>query len=143
MKCTSERRRGDAPDTLERPVTTFRSRRFCHCRSLLSSLSDFLLLVLKDLIAQRSDLKIILMSATLNARLFSDYFYDCPSVHIPGRLPSPMRLPPTCPSSPVPPPPHVSNCLSFQAELFQSNSFFLKMPLQKPSKCAPFRPADA
>ncbi|XP_028250740.1 putative ATP-dependent RNA helicase DHX57 [Parambassis ranga] len=47
--------------------------------------SDFLLLVLKDLIVQRPDLKIILMSATLNANLFSEYFYNCPTVHIPGR----------------------------------------------------------
>ncbi|XP_029317608.1 LOW QUALITY PROTEIN: putative ATP-dependent RNA helicase DHX57 [Cottoperca gobio] len=47
--------------------------------------SDFLLLVLKDLIMQRPDLKIILMSATLNANLFSQYYYDCPTVHIPGR----------------------------------------------------------
>ncbi|XP_070784836.1 putative ATP-dependent RNA helicase DHX57 isoform X3 [Enoplosus armatus] len=47
--------------------------------------SDFLLLVLKDLIVQRPDLKIILMSATLNANLFSEYFYNCPAVHIPGR----------------------------------------------------------
>lgn len=47
--------------------------------------SDFLLLVLKDLIIQRPDLKIILMSATLNANLFSEYFYNCPTVHIPGR----------------------------------------------------------
>ncbi|XP_062299417.1 putative ATP-dependent RNA helicase DHX57 [Scomber scombrus] len=47
--------------------------------------SDFLLLVLKDLITQRPDMKIILMSATLNANLFSEYFYNCPTVHIPGR----------------------------------------------------------
>lgn len=47
--------------------------------------SDFLLLVLKDLIVQRPDLKIILMSATLNASLFSEYFYNCSTVHIPGR----------------------------------------------------------
>lgn len=47
--------------------------------------SDFLLLVLKDLTVARPDLKIILMSATLNANLFSEYFYDCPAVHIPGR----------------------------------------------------------
>ncbi|KAM7367031.1 hypothetical protein PAMP_014956 [Pampus punctatissimus] len=47
--------------------------------------SDFLLLVLKDLIIQRPDIKIILMSATLNANLFSEYFYNCPTVHIPGR----------------------------------------------------------
>ncbi|XP_062375856.1 putative ATP-dependent RNA helicase DHX57 [Sardina pilchardus] len=47
--------------------------------------SDFLLLILKDLILQRSDLKVILMSATLNAELFSEYFHGSPSVHIPGR----------------------------------------------------------
>ncbi|RVE56430.1 hypothetical protein OJAV_G00221220 [Oryzias javanicus] len=47
--------------------------------------SDFLLLVLKDLIIKRPDLKIVLMSATLNANLFSEYFYNCPTVHIPGR----------------------------------------------------------
>ncbi|XP_030575970.1 putative ATP-dependent RNA helicase DHX57 [Archocentrus centrarchus] len=47
--------------------------------------SDFLLLVLKDLMVQRPDLKIILMSATLNANLISEYFYNCPTVHIPGR----------------------------------------------------------
>ncbi|XP_036402780.1 putative ATP-dependent RNA helicase DHX57 [Megalops cyprinoides] len=47
--------------------------------------SDFLLLVLKDLMIQRPDLKIVLMSATLNAELFSQYFYNCQTIHIPGR----------------------------------------------------------
>lgn len=87
----NERRRGDDPYTAERSLEIFRTKSFCHCCPLVSSLSDFLLLVLKDLIVQRSDLKIILMSATLNAHLFSDYFYDCPSIHVPGGLPSPLR----------------------------------------------------
>uniref|UniRef100_A0A4W5KEL6 Putative ATP-dependent RNA helicase DHX57 n=1 Tax=Hucho hucho TaxID=62062 RepID=A0A4W5KEL6_9TELE len=47
--------------------------------------SDFLLLVLKDLMVQRPDLKIILMSATLNADLFSQYYNNCNTIHIPGR----------------------------------------------------------
>ncbi|XP_030627357.1 LOW QUALITY PROTEIN: putative ATP-dependent RNA helicase DHX57 [Chanos chanos] len=47
--------------------------------------SDFLLLVLKDLMVNRSDLKVILMSATLNADLFSQYFHHSPVIHIPGR----------------------------------------------------------
>ncbi|KAM9317170.1 putative ATP-dependent RNA helicase DHX57 [Gastrophryne carolinensis] len=47
--------------------------------------SDFLLLVLKDVMMKRPDLKILLMSATLNAELFSQYFNGCPVVHIPGR----------------------------------------------------------
>ncbi|XP_064002332.1 putative ATP-dependent RNA helicase DHX57 [Pogoniulus pusillus] len=47
--------------------------------------SDFLLLVLKDIMSQRPDLRIILMSATLNADLFSQYFHSCPVISIPGR----------------------------------------------------------
>uniref|UniRef100_A0A8C8RDX7 Putative ATP-dependent RNA helicase DHX57 n=1 Tax=Pelusios castaneus TaxID=367368 RepID=A0A8C8RDX7_9SAUR len=47
--------------------------------------SDFLLLVLKDIMFQRPDLRIILMSATLNAELFSQYFNSCPVINIPGR----------------------------------------------------------
>ncbi|KAI9335726.1 Asp-Glu-Ala-Asp/His box polypeptide 57 [Obelidium mucronatum] len=47
--------------------------------------SDFLLMVLKDLLEVRVDLKIILMSATLNAGLFASYFSGAPTVHIPGR----------------------------------------------------------
>ncbi|XP_071596127.1 putative ATP-dependent RNA helicase DHX57 isoform X1 [Heliangelus exortis] len=47
--------------------------------------SDFLLLVLKDIMVQRPDLRIILMSATLNAELFSQYFHSCPIISIPGR----------------------------------------------------------
>lgn len=33
---------------------------------------------------QRPDLKVILMSATLNAEQFSEYFGGCPMIHIPG-----------------------------------------------------------
>ncbi|ORY45130.1 P-loop containing nucleoside triphosphate hydrolase protein [Rhizoclosmatium globosum] len=47
--------------------------------------SDFLLMVLKDLLNVRKDLKIVLMSATLNAALFADYYGGAPTVHIPGR----------------------------------------------------------
>ncbi|GJQ77496.1 hypothetical protein Trydic_g20887 [Trypoxylus dichotomus] len=47
--------------------------------------SDFLLLILKDLLIKRPDLRIILMSATLNANLFSDYFGNIPILEIPGR----------------------------------------------------------
>ncbi|XP_039498488.1 putative ATP-dependent RNA helicase DHX57 [Drosophila santomea] len=47
--------------------------------------SDFLLLILKNLLRERNDLKVILMSATLNAALFSDYFGGAPVLDIPGR----------------------------------------------------------
>ncbi|XP_011046462.1 PREDICTED: ATP-dependent RNA helicase DHX36-like isoform X1 [Populus euphratica] len=45
---------------------------------------DFLLIVLKDLLPRRQDLRLILMSATLNAELFSNYFGGAPTIHIPG-----------------------------------------------------------
>lgn len=45
---------------------------------------DFLLIVLKDLLPRRRDLRLILMSATLNAELFSTYFGGAPMIHIPG-----------------------------------------------------------
>ncbi|KAG0464187.1 hypothetical protein HPP92_020256 [Vanilla planifolia] len=45
---------------------------------------DFLLIVLKDLLTRRRDLRLILMSATLNAEMFSEYFCGAPTIHIPG-----------------------------------------------------------
>lgn len=45
---------------------------------------DFLLIVLKDLLPRRPELRLILMSATLNAELFSSYFSGAPMLHIPG-----------------------------------------------------------
>ncbi|KAL3640746.1 hypothetical protein CASFOL_015714 [Castilleja foliolosa] len=45
---------------------------------------DFLLIVLKDLLRRRPELRLILMSATLNADLFSSYFSGAPMIHIPG-----------------------------------------------------------
>lgn len=42
-------------------------------------------MILKELLQVRPELKIILMSATLNASLFSEYFGCIPIVEIPGR----------------------------------------------------------
>lgn len=47
--------------------------------------TDFLLIILKELLERRKNLKLILMSATLNAEAFSSYFMGCPVVSIPGR----------------------------------------------------------
>ena len=46
-------------------------------------MSDFLLIVLKELLSHRPELRLILMSATLNAELFSSYFNGAPMIHIP------------------------------------------------------------
>ena len=42
-----------------------------HERSLQS---DFLLIILREVVRSRPDLRIVLMSATINATLFSNYF---------------------------------------------------------------------
>lgn len=48
---------------------------------------DFLLGAIKCLLSRRRDnLKVILMSATVNCELFSSYFGSCPVVKVPGRL---------------------------------------------------------
>ncbi|KAF6732380.1 putative ATP-dependent RNA helicase DHX34 [Oryzias melastigma] len=47
---------------------------------------DFLLGVLRSLLADRSDLRLILMSATINIKLFSSYFNNAPVLQVPGRL---------------------------------------------------------
>jgi len=47
--------------------------------------SDFLLMTLRDLAARRRDLRVVLMSATIEAHLFSNYFGGCPTISIPGR----------------------------------------------------------
>ncbi|TYK25326.1 DExH-box ATP-dependent RNA helicase DExH1 isoform X1 [Cucumis melo var. makuwa] len=46
---------------------------------------DFLLIILRNLLPQRPDLRLILMSATINADLFSKYFGNAPTLHIPGK----------------------------------------------------------
>ncbi|XP_025770078.1 probable ATP-dependent RNA helicase DHX34 [Puma concolor] len=48
--------------------------------------NDFLLGVLRRLLPERPDLKVILMSATINISLFSSYFGGAPVVQVPGRL---------------------------------------------------------
>jgi ATP-dependent RNA helicase DHX29 len=47
--------------------------------------SDFLLIVLKRLITKRKDLKVVLMSATVDAERFSHYLGGAPVLNVPGR----------------------------------------------------------
>ncbi|CDW53630.1 dosage compensation regulator [Trichuris trichiura] len=48
--------------------------------------TDFLLIILRDLLAIYPDLRVILMSATVDTSLFEQYFNGCATVHIEGRL---------------------------------------------------------
>eukprot|EP00210_Caulerpa_lentillifera_P002836 g2710.t1 len=45
---------------------------------------DFLLIVLRNLLRHRPDLRVVLMSATLDSDSFSAYFSNAPTIHIPG-----------------------------------------------------------
>lgn len=47
--------------------------------------SDFLLIVLRRLLTQRKDLKVVLMSATVDAGRFSAYLGNAPILNVPGR----------------------------------------------------------
>lgn len=47
--------------------------------------TDVLFGLLKNLLKQREDFKLIVTSATLDAEKFSKYFFDCPIFTIPGR----------------------------------------------------------
>ncbi|XP_056398433.1 ATP-dependent RNA helicase DHX29 isoform X2 [Hyla sarda] len=47
--------------------------------------SDFLIIILKEILHKRSDLHLILMSATVDSDKFSSYFSHCPIIRISGR----------------------------------------------------------
>ncbi|KAL1837899.1 hypothetical protein VTJ49DRAFT_3266 [Mycothermus thermophilus] len=53
--------------------------------------SDFLLIVLKKLLVRRKDLKVVLMSATVDAERFSKYLAGAPVLTVPGRT-FPVRV---------------------------------------------------
>jgi ATP-dependent RNA helicase DHX36 len=46
--------------------------------------ADFVLIILRDILPKRPDLRLVLMSATLNADLFAGYFGGCPVINVPG-----------------------------------------------------------
>lgn len=46
--------------------------------------ADFLLIMLRDLLPSKPHLHLVLMSATLNVALFTDYFHGCPLIQVPG-----------------------------------------------------------
>ncbi|KAM3480997.1 hypothetical protein MY8738_004688 [Beauveria namnaoensis] len=47
--------------------------------------ADTLMALLKRALTRRKDLKIIIMSATINAEKFTQYFNNCPVLQVPGR----------------------------------------------------------
>ncbi|MFW6139164.1 MAG: helicase-related protein [Spirochaetota bacterium] len=63
---------------------------------------DFILGLLKDVLRQRDDLKVVVSSATINAEVFSEYFDECPIVSIDAKM-YPVKVvydPPEVPHDP-------------------------------------------
>jgi ATP-dependent RNA helicase A len=56
------------------------------CLTVASALIDFLLVVLRDMVKNFPDMKVILMSATIDTSLFSEYFGGCPIFEVYGRM---------------------------------------------------------
>ncbi|CAK0882406.1 unnamed protein product [Prorocentrum cordatum] len=52
-----------------------------HERDLMT---DFLLILLKELLVRRGDIRVILMSATLDVSTFTGYFWDCSCLEVPS-----------------------------------------------------------
>ncbi|BEJ12269.1 hypothetical protein CspHIS471_0207290 [Cutaneotrichosporon sp. HIS471] len=46
--------------------------------------TDLLICLLRDLLARNKHIKVVLMSATINEKIFIDYFGGCPALTIPG-----------------------------------------------------------
>jgi pre-mRNA-splicing factor ATP-dependent RNA helicase DHX15/PRP43 len=48
--------------------------------------TDILFGLIKEVLRSRKDLKLVVMSATLEAQKFQEYFLDAPLMKVPGRL---------------------------------------------------------
>jgi len=47
--------------------------------------TDFLLVVLRDIVVTFPGIRVVLMSATIDTSMFSEYFNNCPVVEVHGR----------------------------------------------------------
>lgn len=47
--------------------------------------SDFIMVVLRDMVMAYPEMRLILMSATIDTNMFSEYFNNCPVIEVPGR----------------------------------------------------------
>jgi len=47
--------------------------------------TDFLLVVLRDVVQAYPEVRIVLMSATIDTSMFCEYFFNCPIIEVYGR----------------------------------------------------------
>ena len=48
------------------------------------SFADFLMIVMREIVMKRPNIRLVLMSATVDVELFSEYFSGCPVISVPG-----------------------------------------------------------
>lgn len=47
--------------------------------------TDFLMVVLRDVIQAYPEVRVVLMSATIDTTMFRDYYFNCPLIEVFGR----------------------------------------------------------
>lgn len=47
--------------------------------------TDFLMVVLRDVIHAFPDVRVVLMSATIDTTMFREYYFNCPIIEVFGR----------------------------------------------------------
>lgn len=47
--------------------------------------TDFLMVVLRDVIHTFPDVRVVLMSATIDTTMFREYYFNCPIIEVFGR----------------------------------------------------------
>ncbi|EPB76266.1 hypothetical protein ANCCEY_04628 [Ancylostoma ceylanicum] len=65
----------------ENPVTLIKGETGCG----KSTQTDFILIVLREMLREYRDLRVILMSATIDTKMFIDFFGGCPVIEMHGR----------------------------------------------------------
>lgn len=55
------------------------------CSYSLSLQTDFLLVVLRDVVQVYPEIRVVLMSATIDTSMFREYFFNCPIIEVYGR----------------------------------------------------------
>lgn len=72
--------------------------------------TDFLMVVLRDVVQTYPEVRIILMSATIDTTMFREYFFSCPIIEVFGRT---FPVQGTCN-------PHHMTCMSGSIQLQRS-----------------------
>ncbi|XP_068879887.1 ATP-dependent RNA helicase A isoform X4 [Aphelocoma coerulescens] len=61
-----------------------RTNRAAECNIVVTQ-TDFLLVVLRDVIQAYPEIRVVLMSATIDTSMFCEYFFNCPIIEVYGR----------------------------------------------------------